>query len=53
VQVEGAAGPEMLLYLKEARQKCAEANRKFGSNLNVTVISHTHHARIAIHDTPE
>ncbi len=51
--MEGAAGPEMLLYLKEARQKCAEANRKFGSNLNVTVISHTHHARIAIHDTPE
>ena len=53
VQVEGAAGPEMLLYLKEARQKCAEANRKFGSHLNVAVIGHTHHARIAVHDTPD
>ena len=44
--------PEMLLYLKEARQKCAEANQKFGSHLNVAVIGHTHHARIAVHDAP-
>jgi UDP-2,3-diacylglucosamine pyrophosphatase LpxH len=52
VQVEGTAGQEMLLYLKEARQKCAEANQKFGSHLNMAVIGHTHHARIAVHDAP-
>jgi len=51
VQVEGAAPPEMLLYLKEAREHCASANRRFGSRLNVTVIGHTHHARIAVRDT--
>jgi UDP-2,3-diacylglucosamine pyrophosphatase LpxH len=51
VQVEGAAPKEMLLYLDAARQKCADANAKFGSALNVAVIGHTHHARIAVHDT--
>jgi UDP-2,3-diacylglucosamine pyrophosphatase LpxH len=50
VQVEGTAPKEMLLYLNEARQTCAEANGKFGSSLNVAVIGHTHHARIAVHD---
>ncbi|MEO8595924.1 MAG: metallophosphoesterase [Candidatus Solibacter sp.] len=53
VQVEGVASAAMLLYLKEARAKCAEANQKFGSHLNAAVIGHTHHARIAVHDTPE
>jgi len=52
VQVEGVAAPGMLLYLKEARQKCAEANLTFGSHLNMAVIGHTHQARIAVHDTP-
>lgn len=51
VQVEGAAPKEMLLYLDAARQKCAEANRQFGSALKMTVIGHTHQARIAVHDT--
>jgi UDP-2,3-diacylglucosamine pyrophosphatase LpxH len=50
VQVESAAPKEMLLYLDQARQKCAEANAKYGSTLNVAVIGHTHHARIAVHD---
>ena len=50
VQVAGTAPAEMLLYLDAARQKCAEANRQFGSALNVAVIGHTHHARIAVHD---
>jgi hypothetical protein len=50
VQIEGAAPEEMLRYLNEARQKCTEANSKFGSTLNVAVIGHTHHARIAVHD---
>ena len=50
VQMDGVADKEMLLYLDEARQKCAEANREFGSALNVAVIGHTHHARIAVHD---
>ena len=31
VQVDGTAPKGMLLYLNEARQKCAEANGKFGS----------------------
>ena len=52
LQVEGVAPPEMLLYLKEAREKCAAANSQFGSRLNVAVIGHTHHARIAVRDTP-
>ena len=50
VQVDGTAPKEMLLYLDGARKKCAEANAKFGSALNVAVIGHTHHARIAVHD---
>jgi hypothetical protein len=53
VQVDGTAPKEMLLYLDEARQKCAEANRQFGSSLGVAVIGHTHHARIAVHDGPD
>jgi UDP-2,3-diacylglucosamine pyrophosphatase LpxH len=53
VQVDGMAPKEMLLYLDAARQKCAEANRKFGSALNVAVIGHTHHARIALHDAAD
>jgi UDP-2,3-diacylglucosamine pyrophosphatase LpxH len=50
VQVSGAAPAEMLLYLEAARQKCADANRQFGSALNAAVIGHTHQARIAVHD---
>ena len=53
VQVEGTAPKEMLLYLDEARQKCGEANRQFGSALNMAVIGHTHQARIAVHDTED
>ena len=53
VQVEGTSPQEMLLYLDEARQKCDAANRQFGSALNVAVIGHTHHARIAVHDTAD
>ena len=53
VQVAGAAPQEMLLYLEAARQKCAEANRRFGSALHMAVIGHTHHARIAVHDTAD
>jgi UDP-2,3-diacylglucosamine pyrophosphatase LpxH len=51
VQAEGTAPKEMLLYLDEARQKCAEANRQFASTLGMAVIGHTHQARIAVHDT--
>jgi UDP-2,3-diacylglucosamine pyrophosphatase LpxH len=51
VQVEGTAPKEMLLYLDEARQKCAEANAQFSSALRMAVIGHTHQARIAVHDT--
>jgi UDP-2,3-diacylglucosamine pyrophosphatase LpxH len=50
VQLGGIASADMVLYLEEARQKCAEANREFGSALNMAVIGHTHHARIAVHD---
>jgi UDP-2,3-diacylglucosamine pyrophosphatase LpxH len=50
VQLAGAAPPAMLLYLDAARQKCADANRQFGSNLSMAVIGHTHNARIAVHD---
>ena len=53
VQVDGTAPKEMLLYLDEARQKCDAANRQFGSALNVAVIGHTHHARIAVHDAAD
>jgi UDP-2,3-diacylglucosamine pyrophosphatase LpxH len=53
VQVDGTAPKEMLLYLDEARQKCDTANRQFDSTLNVAVIGHTHHARIAVHDTAD
>jgi UDP-2,3-diacylglucosamine pyrophosphatase LpxH len=53
LQVDGSAPPEMLLYLDAARQKCDAANRQFASALNVAVIGHTHHARIAVHDTPD
>jgi UDP-2,3-diacylglucosamine pyrophosphatase LpxH len=53
VQVDGTAPKEMLLYLDSARQKCDTANRQFGSALNVAVIGHTHHARIAVHDSAE
>lgn len=51
VQVEGVAPKEMLVYLNEARQKCDQANRQFGSALRMAVIGHTHQARIAVHDT--
>ena len=50
VQVAGKAPADMLRYLDAARQKCADANREFGSALNAAVIGHTHHARIAVHD---
>jgi UDP-2,3-diacylglucosamine pyrophosphatase LpxH len=50
IQLEGTASADMLLYLDAARQKCGEANQQFGSALNVAVIGHTHHARIAVHD---
>lgn len=53
VQVDGMAPPEMLLYLDAARQKCDAANRRFGTALNVAVIGHTHHARIAVHDAAD
>jgi UDP-2,3-diacylglucosamine pyrophosphatase LpxH len=53
VQVDGTAPKEMLLFLDEARQKCDMANRQFGSALNVAVIGHTHHARIAVHDAAD
>jgi UDP-2,3-diacylglucosamine pyrophosphatase LpxH len=50
VQIAGSASADMLLYLDDARAKCAEANRQFGSGLGMAVIGHTHHARIAVHD---
>lgn len=53
VHVEGTAPKEMLLYLDEARQKCGEANRQFGSALKMAVIGHTHQARIAVHETED
>ena len=51
VQAEDAAPGEMLKFLASAHDKCAQANLQFGTSLNMAVIGHTHHARIALRET--
>ena len=51
VQVEGNGDPNMLTFLTAARQMAAKTDRQFGTSLRAAVIGHTHHARIALHQT--
>lgn len=51
VQVEGNADPKMLTFLTAAREMAAKTDRQFGTSLKVAIIGHTHHARIALHET--
>jgi hypothetical protein len=53
VQTEGSASPDGLLFLKESADACARANADYGLALCTTVIGHTHHARIAVQETPD
>lgn len=52
VQDEGTASPENLKFLEAAADTCAKANNLYDLKLRVAVIGHTHHARIAIRETP-
>ena len=53
VQTEGSASPDGILFLKESADACARANADYGMALCTTVIGHTHHARIAVRETPD
>jgi len=52
IQQQGSAPEENLRFLEEACNCCMEANRSYRMNLRVAVIGHTHHARIAVKETP-
>jgi len=41
------------LFLNAAYDCCRKANRDYQMNLKVAVIGHTHHARIAVKETPD
>jgi UDP-2,3-diacylglucosamine pyrophosphatase LpxH len=51
IQKEGSSSPENLKFLKSAYECCQKANKDYGMNLRAAVIGHTHHARIAVHET--
>lgn len=41
-----------LKFLDSAQKNCQRANQEFGLNMHCVVIGHTHHARIAVRETP-
>lgn len=51
VQEEGKAPSQNLRFLGSAHDCCTKANDAYGMGLRVTVIGHTHHARIATRQT--
>jgi UDP-2,3-diacylglucosamine pyrophosphatase LpxH len=53
VQQEGTAPAANLKFLDTAYASCRKANADYQLNLKVAVIGHTHHARIAVKETPE
>jgi UDP-2,3-diacylglucosamine pyrophosphatase LpxH len=50
VQKAGVSSKEALMFLDQAHDCCARANRDYGFKLKVAVIGHTHHARIAVRE---
>jgi len=48
VQTHAVHADNGMLYAAEARALCNDIQQKFGETLNVVVIGHTHHARIAM-----
>jgi len=53
VQTRDSSPPENLKFLESAYNYCVKANTDYRMNLKVAVIGHTHHARIAVHETDE
>jgi UDP-2,3-diacylglucosamine pyrophosphatase LpxH len=53
VQTKDSSSPENLKFLESAYNYCIKANTDYQMNLKVAVIGHTHHARIAVHETDE
>lgn len=52
VQTAGSAPAQNLLFLESSYKCCVKANTDYDMDLRVAVIGHTHHARIAVRETP-
>jgi len=53
VQTETDHLQDGMKYVDAARALCQTANQKYGTKLNMVVIGHTHHARIAVAEDGE